>query len=155
WKDFYVLRTDTTTGHVQNSFGQVFDLTLVENTNDLKRRYSGAAFQATYRFGSGSDVGTTYTLSRTWGNVDGESFAGGPTPAGNLQYPEYKQSSWNYPDGDLSIDQRHRARAWINYGVPRVSGLTVSVLGIFESGVPFNASNGSGVDPRPYVSVPS
>jgi hypothetical protein len=155
WKDFYVQRTDTTTGHVQNSFGQTFDLTLIENTNDLGRRYSGGTFQATYRFGSASDIGTTYTLSRTWGNVDGESVNGGPSASTILQYPEYKRPSWNYPDGDLSTDQRHRARVWINYGVPRFTGLTVSLLQILESGVPFNASSGSGVDPRPFVSVPS
>src|SRR2546422_2352870 len=41
-------------------------LTLVENTNDLKRRYAGLTTQGTYRFTPRADVGATYTLSRSW-----------------------------------------------------------------------------------------
>ena len=63
----------------------------------------------------------------------------GRLPDGGLQYPEYKQAAWNYPEGDLSIDQRHRARIWATYGVPRISGLVVSVLQTLETGVPYGA----------------
>jgi outer membrane receptor for ferrienterochelin and colicin len=154
WRDFYVQRTDLSTGRVTNSRGQEFDLTLIENTNDLARRYSGATFQGTYRFSSLFDVGATYTLSRLWGNVDGETVNNGPVSDSSLRFPEYKQASWNYPDGDLSADQRHRGRLWINYGVPRVSGLTLSAMQTLESGVPYGASSTSGVDPRPFVTNP-
>ena len=75
-----------------------------------------------------TDVGVNYTLSRAWGNLDGENVSSGPTTSSAFQYPEYHQASWNYPVGDLSIDQRHRAGMWINYGVPRVDGLTLSAL---------------------------
>ena len=44
-----------------------------------KRRYSGLTMQATYRVGSGFDVGGNYTLSRTWGNLDGETAERGPS----------------------------------------------------------------------------
>ncbi len=81
WKDFYVQRTDTSTGRVANPRGQMFDLTLIGNTNDLTRRYSGATFQGTYRIGGQTDVGATYTLSRLWGNVDGETVNSGPVAA--------------------------------------------------------------------------
>ena len=148
WKDFYVNRTDLSTGKVTNPRGQVFDLTLIGNTNDLTRRYSGATVQGTYRVASRADLGATYTLSRLWGNVDGETVNNGATAAAVLQYPEYKQASWNYPDGDLAADQRHRARLWINYFVPGVSGLTVSAMQTLESGVPYGASSTSGVDAR-------
>jgi hypothetical protein len=148
WRDFYVQRTDHSTGQVANALGQLFDLTLIENTNDLARRYSGATFQGTYRFSDRTDVGATYTLSRLWGNVDGENVTNGPLPSSILQYPEYKQASWNNPDGDLSSDQRHRARLWINYTVPKVAGLTLSALQTLESGVPYSAANSTGVDPR-------
>ena len=53
------------------------------------------------------------------------------------------------------FDQRHRARLWVNYGVPRVTGLTLSVLQTLESGVPYGAAeHARGVDPRPFVVNP-
>jgi hypothetical protein len=146
---------------VSASTGQQFDLTLVENTNDLKRRYAGLTTQGTYRFTPRADVGATYTLSRSWGNFNGEDAGSGPVPGDILQYPEYRQASWNYPEGDLQTDQRHRARLWINYGLPWVDGLTLSLLETLESGVPYGANNlnnpnasTNGVDPRPYVTNP-
>jgi outer membrane receptor protein involved in Fe transport len=159
YRDFYAQRTDTTTGQVTDTFGQTFDLALVENTNLLKRRYRGVTTQGTYRFGGRTDIGATYTLSRTWGNVDGENVVSGPVPSGVLSYPEYAQESWNYPEGDLQVDQRHRARLWMNVGVPRVQNLTVSLLQTLESGVPFgpnniNAATANGVDPTPYIVNP-
>ena len=154
WKDFYVQRTDAATGKVANSLGNQFDLTLIENTNALTRRYSGGTFQGTYRVGGRTDVGGTYTLSHLWGNVDGETTGSGPVASAVLQYQEYKQAAWNYPDGDLSADQRHRARLWVNYGVPHVSGMTVSAMQTLESGVPYGANSTSGVNPQPYVTNP-
>jgi outer membrane receptor for ferrienterochelin and colicin len=161
FKDFYVARTDLSTGRVKNSLGREFDLTLIENTNLYKRRYSGLTTQATYRFGGRTDIGATYTISRTWGNVDGENVTSGPVTGSILQYPEYIEERWYYPTGDLSNDQRHRTRLWINYGVPRVNGLTLSLLQALESGVPYSAggipqsgASPNGVDPRPYVTNP-
>ena len=55
-----------------------------------------------------TDIGGNYTLSRLWGNFDGENVASGPVSSSAFQYPEYTQASWNIPDGDLSSDQRHR-----------------------------------------------
>src|SRR5204862_3011068 len=80
----------------------------------------------------------------------------GPITSGAYSFPEYKQASWNYPEGDLQIDQRHRARMWVNVGIPRVTGLTLSVLQALNSGVPYgasnlNGSNPNGINPRPYV----
>lgn len=156
---FYAERTDTTTGQVANSAGQEFDLAYLENTDLLKRRYAGLSAQATYRVSDRSDIGGTYSLSRAWGNFDGESVANGPTLSDILSYPEYRDASWNYPDGDLQIDQRHRARLWINVGVPKVNGLTLSLLETLESGTPFGPNNSNnntpnGVNPQAYVVNP-
>ncbi|MEO8258538.1 MAG: TonB-dependent receptor [Acidobacteriota bacterium] len=151
--DFYAWRTDQTTGSVTDSLGQTLDLTLVENTDRLKRRYAGLSTQGTYRAAARLNLGATYTLSRTWGNFDGET-ANGPAPDAGLQYPEYKQAAWNYPEGDLSIDQRHRARVWATYGVPRISGLLVSVLQTLETGVPYGAVAMSRLNPQLYVTNP-
>ena len=108
--NFYVDHTDTTTGKTSDQFGRTYDLTLIENSSDLMRRYKALSTQGTYRIGSSTDIGATYTISRTWGNIDGENTSSGPIRAGDitsgnvsgiLSYPEYKQPEWNYPVGDL------------------------------------------------------
>ena len=48
---------------------------------------------------------------------------------------------------------------WLNYGVPKLEGMTLSVLQTLESGVPYGASNlnntsANGVNPRPFVTNP-
>ena len=174
YKGFYIQRTDPTTGRAVDtrSFapaavrGREYDLTLSENDDEglFKRRYSGVTFQGQYRFGTRAHFGGNYTLSRAWGNLEGETVSQGPITAGNAgreaayNYPEYRQQAWNYPEGDLSIDQRHRARLWVNF-TPWVPGLTFSLLQALESGVPYSASNQNsatvnGVDPRPSVANP-
>jgi carboxypeptidase family protein len=141
YQDFYSDRTDLSTGRVTSTLGQTFDLTVRENTDDLLRRYAGLTTQASYRF-NGVDVGGNYTLSRTWGNIDGENSGSGPIAAFVKQYPEYRQASWNYPIGDLSIDQRHRVRLWGTYTPPlsaHAGSFNVSALEQIGSGVPYGA----------------
>src|SRR5262249_20641881 len=60
-----------------------------------------------------------------------------------FQYPEYRQMSWYAPEGDLLADQRHRANLWVNYGVPKLNGLTLSLLQDLASGLPFGAGGGN------------
>jgi len=154
--DFYMRRSDTGTGRVQDPTGRSFDLALITNAPDglLSRDYAGATFTGTYRFGRILDIGANYTLSRASGNFDAENVASGPVPF-DYRYPEYKQESWNFPEGDLAVDQRHRARLWANYNPGFLPGLTLSVLQALESGVPYGAVNTNGLDPRPYVTNPN
>jgi hypothetical protein len=152
FRDFYVQVTDMTTGRVQDQLGKSYDLGLVQNSNDLTRRYSGLTTQATYRFGARADLGVTYTVARAWGNVDGENVGSGPTTASAFTYPEYRQAAWNYPVGDLGIDQRQRARLWASYNLPWVDGLTVSALQTIASGVPYGAFGP--IATQPYVTNP-
>lgn len=162
FSNFYAQRTDTSTGTVVDArplappqvAGRTYDLTLLENTSVYERQYAGLSTQGTYRWNQAVDLGATYTLSRTWGNVDGESFAAGPLANDLLAFPEYKLASWAAPSGDLSVDQRHRARIWANYRVPVATGLTISALQTLESGAPYGAVSATGVDPRPYVTNP-
>ena len=78
YRNFYSQRIDTTTGIVHDEFGDPADLAIVENTNNLKRRYSGVTLSATYRIDARSNIGGNYTLSRLWGNFDGENASSGP-----------------------------------------------------------------------------
>jgi hypothetical protein len=166
FNDFYISRTDLSTGKVANSQGTVFDVTLVENSNDLERRYQGGTFQANYRIANGVEVGGNYTLSRTWGNWDGENPASGPLRAELFSYPEYREARWNAPDGNLGADQRHRVRIWGTYRVPLGSKAGSLDLGVVEgmaSGTPYtfggstaeNPGTGVGrIDSSPYVTNP-
>jgi outer membrane receptor for ferrienterochelin and colicin len=165
YRDFYSSRIDRSTGIVVDQFGNRSDLAIIENTNDLTRRYSGVTVSGRYRINGRSDIGGSYTLSRLWGNFDGENTASGPLTTDLLQYPEYRQAAWFSPEGDLAADQRHRATFWLNYGIPKIEGLTISVLQDWATGVPYGAGGGlasgqSGfsasafVDARPYVTDP-
>jgi len=153
YKDFYSQRIDLNTGTVTDAFGNVADLAVVENTNDLKRRYSGVTVSANYHLNSRVDFGGNYTLSRLWGDFDGENVASGPLVSADFQYPEYHQPSWSRPEGDLSGDQRHRSTIWLNYGVPKVNGLTLSALQDLASGLPYGAVGT--IDARPFVAASS
>jgi len=165
YRDFYSQRIDLSTGIVSDEFGNRSDLSLIENTSDLKRRYSGMTLSATYRLSGRTDVGGNYTLSRLWGNWEGENAGSGPLSTDAFQYPEYRNLSWYAPEGDLAQDQRHRSTIWLNYGVPKVNGLTLSVLQELASGLPYGAGGGdpagqigfsssAAVDARPYVTNP-
>jgi outer membrane receptor protein involved in Fe transport len=152
YHDFYSQRIDLSTGKVIDSFGNPADLAVVENTDALKRRYSGLTVSSTYRLSGRTDVGGNYTLSRLWGNFDGENVGSGPLSTDIFQYPEYRNISWYAPEGDLSADQRHKSIMWINYGVRGVNGLTLSLYQTIASGLPYGAVGT--VDARPFVTNP-
>jgi outer membrane receptor for ferrienterochelin and colicin len=163
YTDFYSDRADTSTGIVHDPDGRPYDLVVIENDNDLaRRRYAGLTVQGTTRWNA-ADIGGNYTLSRSWGNFEGETVASGPIRFEGRRFPEYKRAEWSYPEGDLLTDQRHRAKLWLNYRPGMIEGLTLSLLETVESGVPYGAggrdvlsasANTSGVDARPYVTNP-
>lgn len=165
YKAFYVVRTDLSTGQTIAPSGLPVDINLVENRDDLRRRYQGGTVVGTYRVG-GSNLGASYTLSRTWGNFDGENPASGPLPSYLFSYPEYREARWNQPEGNLLGDQRHRARVWATWRLPiaeRAGGVDVGLIHTFASGVPLSAGGatsaapGTGIgqiNPRPYVGNP-
>jgi hypothetical protein len=166
YNDFYITRTDLSTGTATSPTGQRFDINLIENSNDLERRYQGGTVSGTYRFEAGITAGVAYTLSRTWGNFDGENPASGPLSAYLFSYPEYREARWNQPEGDLLGDQRHRLRLWGTYRLPIPEGAGAIDLGLlhtFATGVPLSAGGatsaapGTGIgqiNPRPYVGNP-
>ena len=135
-------RSTRTTGRVQDQLRQVVTTSaLIQNTNDLKRRYPGVTV-AGHAIASSSriDVGATYTLSRTWGNFDGEN-VGQRTDDGRRrsQYPEYKQAAWNYPTATSRSTSGTARGCGSTTACPRSTGLTVSVLQTLTSGVPYGA----------------
>jgi hypothetical protein len=151
--NFYSNRVDLTTGRVTNSLGQAFDLTVVANTRTLARTYRAMRAQLSLRPMPAMTAGASYTLSKTSGDFDGETFPGGGQPIATSEaYPEYTREAWNRPAGDLSIDQRHRFRGWTTIRVPlgsRAGDVSIGVSEWIDSGTPYGGVGG--VDPRPYV----
>jgi outer membrane receptor for ferrienterochelin and colicin len=155
YNDFYSRRFDMSNGRVTDSLGNVFDLGYTENSNELDRKYWGVHTQFQYRFNKGLSAGATYTLSRSYGNFDGETARSGPVPGQPLSYPEYREERWNYPSGDLGTDQRHRVRLYGSYDIPMpktFGNLNVSLLQSFDTGTPYGAFGT--VTIRPYVTNP-
>jgi len=168
FRDFYSQRVDTGTGTVIDDLGREFDLAIIENTNEVSRRYKALNAQFTYRPFTPLSLGGNYTLSRTYGTFNGETGPGGPSTAGLDLYPEYFDPAWGSgnngttvvfsgggPEGDLLTDVRHRTRLWATWSLP-----VPSVLGSFDLGTLYQFNTGSPyglvglVDPRPYVDNP-
>lgn len=155
FRDFYARRIDLTTGRVANDLGQVFDRAIIENSNDIERRYKGINLQISYRAADRLSLAGNYTLSRAEGNFDAEQQTSTPITSSVVTYPEYRDPAWNVPKGDLAIDQRHKARIWATYDVPIPSKLGELSLGVFEqihSGRPYGALGS--LDPRDFVANP-
>jgi hypothetical protein len=153
YRNFYSLRTDQTTGKAIDQFKNTLDVSYVENSDLLKRRYAGMTAQASYMMGSRIDLGGNYTLSHAYGSLEGE-LASGPSGASILSYPEYKRASWNAPEGDLLIDQRHRARIWatVTPHVGRVGSLVLGIVQQMASGTPYAAV--AQINSKPFVTNP-
>jgi outer membrane receptor for ferrienterochelin and colicin len=165
WTDFYFSQRDTATGTVQDPAGILRDLTIIGNSTEPERQYAAMNIQTSYRLGSRLNMHAVYTLSRTWGNFDGETINNGPITAGTVSagsattgrtgwgvYPEYHQASWNRPVGDLATDQRHRARFWAVWQLPvaeRFGSVSVSAVEQINSGSPYFAAGP--LNPTTYV----
>ncbi len=141
YQNFYAERVDTGTGQVRNDLGQLFDVIVTENTDDVERQYGGLNLSGSWRPTDRLTLGLGYTLSRTWGSVDGENPQSGTTTATANSYPEYREGRWNYPVGDLLNDQRHKARIVATYVVPteRMGTLTLGAIQALGSGNPYGA----------------
>jgi hypothetical protein len=156
---FLLNQTDTTTGAFQTPAGIRGDraVTMNDSSGTLSREYTGLHLSAQYRFGDRLYVGGNYTLSEATGNHIGETSGNGPIRSTALAYPEYKQASWNNPDGFLPIDQRHRLRIFGAWDVVQASWLRVNVglAQYWASGTPYSAVgeidvNALGTHPNTY-----
>ena len=153
--DFYVTQVDLSTGRVADPNGKLFDVQVTQNTNDLVRTYNGVNFQIGYRPSLRLGFGGNYTYGHLKGNIEGENGGSGPTTSGLLAYPEYFSRTWQVPEGDLSIDIRHKVRGWATYDLPLPSAVGTTTLGVlqfFNTGAPYGSAGT--VDTRPYVTNP-
>ena len=154
YRDFFAEQKDTTTGRIADPRGTPYDLGVVVNTNAVERDYKALQAQVQYRFTPEFTLGGNYTLSNASGSFNGETESSGADTSDALFYPEYRQAAWNYPVGDLAIDQRHKLRLWANYGV------RMGALGRLDFGLLQNVTSGdpqsidAAVAVRNYVTNP-
>ena len=153
WNDFFVTVANRDIGTVDSPIG-IYQLKLIENTNDLERTYDAFQFQLAYRLFQRLNVGANYTWSELVGNQTGQTGGSGPVAdetSAVFAYPELKQYPQFSPTGPLPQDQTHKARAWVSWDQPTPFGLfNFSVLQRFDSGTPYSALGT--IDVRPYVS---
>ena len=130
--------------------GAQFDVQRLQNgSSDIyKREYVGLTTQFSYRASDRLTLGGNWTWSHAYGNQLGEDAGNGPNPDLYETYPEYRVRSWNFPNGDLPQDERHRIRLFAGYDVPlpKVLG-SVNISGIFaaDTGHPYSAAAPVGV----------
>jgi outer membrane receptor for ferrienterochelin and colicin len=153
--DYYINRTDRTTGRVKTGTGDDADLTLIQNDDSiLERVYDGLHTQIQFRASDRLNLGGVWTWSGARGNYDGENQTSGPIPGLDAQYPEYKQARWNNPRGALANDQAQRIRVWAIHDIFKTdhNSLNIGLLQNYASGLPYGAAGR--VDSRPYVTNP-
>ncbi len=153
--NFYATQRDLSTGQVLDPNGNEVDLgIIVNNDSALKRQYDGLQSSFNYRLNDKLSIGGNYTLSKAKGNLEGETSGSGPVTSIELSYPEYKDPSWNAPEGNLLIDQRHKLALWGIWEVFKSDRqrFSVSALQRFFSGTAYSAIGP--VDSAEYVSNP-
>lgn len=159
WDKFYSARIDLSTGQATPPGSTPGDVSFTENDDgSIKREYRGVQLQGQWRPGRFS-AGGTYTYSTLKGNDTGEG--AGTATIRNLPlatyYPEYLGYEQRLPEGYLSQDVRHRARAWVGYDLPTSFGsFNVSLLQAYDSGSPYGALGQIDASGRttPFTDVP-
>jgi hypothetical protein len=154
WDDFYGQKATLETGAVDTPNGPA-DLFLLGNfAPGISREYTGLHTSFRYRLTDRFSLSANYTLSETEGNFDGETGPSGPISADVLVKPEYRETRWNNPDGDLRVDARHKLRAWAIYDLFDTDHhkLSVSWLENYTSGQPYSAN--ANINPAPFVDNP-
>jgi outer membrane receptor for ferrienterochelin and colicin len=154
YQDIYGSFIDTTTGKVTDPTGRSYDADLIKNTPDATRWYHAVTAAADYRTARFS-LGGNYTLSYSKGNNDGENVGSGPIMSAINEFPEYRQQAWNWPDGYMMNDQRHKVRIYATIFLPvnpKYGQYTVGAIQRVNTGTPYDI--GFSVDPRAYVTNP-
>jgi len=156
YHDFYGNYVNLDTGVVTDPrTGLVFNMTVVDNTDDVTRDYHGVSTQFDYRVTKDLTVAGNYMLSWSRGSVEGEDETNGATRASANEYPEYRQAPWNYPGGYTNGDQRHKMRLWGTWQLPvsrRFGTIDLGVTQRYDSGGPYEWT--FSIDTRPYVANP-
>ncbi len=153
WQDFYGIRVDSSTPRELDFLGLPHDIEIIENTNDVSRKYRGIQFQTNWR-PRRFNFGLNYTWSKLTGNDEQEDVNSGTVGnrPGAAYYPELLTYGERLPSGYIANqDQRHRARAWAGYDIPMpeiLGQVNISVLQSFDSGTPYSAVGN--INLRPY-----
>ncbi|MFI5166720.1 MAG: carboxypeptidase regulatory-like domain-containing protein [Thermoanaerobaculales bacterium] len=153
YADFYATVTNTSTAQSQpDPYGNVYDMTYLENSNASAREYNGVHVSGEYRLTDAFQLGGNYTWSTLRGNDGGKPCCG--EVFGDLAYPEYKAYPQFSPVGYLSADQRNRVRVFGVFDILNTTynRLSVSLMETYASGIPYSAVGYISI--QPYVTNP-
>jgi hypothetical protein len=142
YQNFYATKRDLTTGQVTDPNGSLVDLgVIVNNDSLLSREYNGLQTSFNYRVLDSLTLGGNYTLSESKGNLEGENRGSGPITSIELSYPEYKEMSWNAPEGRLLIDQMHKLGVYAIWEAYKSDRQRIAFSGVqrYFSGSPYSA----------------
>ncbi len=137
YRDFYASVINMSTGQSQpDPYGNVYDMTYVENSNVGKREYNGVHVSGEYRLTDKLQLGGNYT----WSTLKGNCAPLGPCVT-DLTYPEYKAYPEYNPSGYLWGDQRHRAHVFAVWDIltGRHNKLSASLMETYASGLAYSA----------------
>jgi outer membrane receptor protein involved in Fe transport len=140
--NFYATKRDLTTGQVLDPNGNEVDLGIIVNNDSvLSREYNALQSSFNFRATDRLTIGGNYTLSEAKGNFEGENQGSGPVTGLETSYPEYKDLSWNSPEGRLLIDQKHKAVAYAVWEVFKSERQRLALSGVqrYFSGSPYSA----------------
>lgn len=163
WRDFYAASVTTNTLRTNTPLGIPVDLTLLRNSNAIRREYRALQLQLRHAIGR-TDWGAHYTYATLRGNDEGDNPMSGATanfdPA--LYYPEFFAYDAT-PTGALPGDQRHRLRAWIGHAFTlRRTTISATLLHNFDSALPYsiaapiNLTRYTGAPANPgYATIPN
>jgi hypothetical protein len=155
WRRAGNLREWRVDGRTSDAAGLVLDQARAVESTQLSRSYAALVLQLHRRLGIQAQVAARYTLSRLWGTAEGLARHENPFSSVLLGYPEYVETAWAVPSGDLADDRRHRLKFWGHADVlvsESLGVIGVDLLQTFESGRPFGLA--SWVDVSLYASNP-
>jgi len=121
-----------------------------ETRPDLERTQTGFSLATEYRLGHYADIDARYELSSLSGNTAESMNAGRLLRRTELWYPEYFDSSWRLPVGQLPEDAKHRLRLWAHSEImanDSLGMLLVTLIYSRESGRSYGAAGLVSVEP--------
>jgi outer membrane receptor protein involved in Fe transport len=118
-----------------------FTNVIYRNLDIAKRQYQGLLFQGRYSIRPRWMVNGHYTLQiKNDGNNEGEAANQPGVTSGMGDYPEILTADRTFPDGHLSVFQRHKLAVWsiYNLGLGKMGAAMVSGLWRVNSGTTYS-----------------
>ncbi|MEM6793221.1 MAG: TonB-dependent receptor [Acidobacteriota bacterium] len=143
-EDFFTTTTGQTSVIVQGNPAGTFDNQLFDNSDLPVREYQAIQLIGRYRLADNWTLDGNYTHQITNdGNFEGEATNQPGISSDIGDYPEIRDAFFAFPEGPLNDFAEHKLRIWSTYNLNfnRAGNLSLSLLGNFDSGRVFSATD--------------